>query len=362
MPRPPRPRPTAPATATTGAVPAPAPAAPRFRSAAVAGMAHMPVATLRIWEQRYGAVQPATAASGYRLYTAADVQRVLLLRQLTTQGHAIGAIAGLATAQLAALAGPGPANPAGDPGVGRSSAAPAGVPLRVAVVGAALALRLQRDSVQRHLVQPPRLVALLDSLDSLDRAPPPAPASRRVDLLLCHAPDLQPDAVPALQAVAQALGARQAAVLVRFANPAATQALQAQGSWVLREPADDQALGSWLAGCAQRLAAAAPRPAAPAPVAAATAPADTLPPRRFDDAWLTALAGRPGQLACECPRHVAELLMQLASFEAYSAGCTHRTPADAELHRHLQHVAGSARLLFEDALRRVARHEGLALP
>lgn len=241
MPRPPRPRPTAPATATTGAVPAPAPAAPRFRSAAVAGMAHMPVATLRIWEQRYGAVQPATAASGYRLYTAADVQRVLLLRQLTTQGHAIGAIAGLATAQLAALAGPGPANPAGDPGVGRSSAAPAGVPLRVAVVGAALALRLQRDSVQRHLVQPPRLVALLDSLDSLDRAPPPAPASRRVDLLLCHAPDLQPDAVPALQAVAQALGARQAAVLVRFANPAATQALQAQGSWVLREPADDQA-------------------------------------------------------------------------------------------------------------------------
>lgn len=353
MPRSPHSRPS-PATAAAAVQ------APHFRSAAVARMARMPVATLRIWEQRYGAVQPAAAASGYRLYSAADVQRVLLLRQLTTQGHAIGTIAGLATAQLAALAGPGLAEPDGTTGSWRAAAPAGGAPLRVAVVGAALALRLQRDGVVRHLAQPPRLVALLDSLHE---AAPPAPAGPRADLLLWHAPDLQPGAVPALKAAARSLGARQSAVLYRFANPAATQALLAQGAWVLHEPADDQGLGTWLAGCAQRLAAAAPRQTAgPAPAAAAGAPTHALPPRRFDDAWLTALAGRPGQLACECPRHVAELLMQLSSFEAYSAGCSHRTPADADLHRHLQHVAGSARLLFEDALQRVARHEGLALP
>ncbi|PTT75507.1 hypothetical protein DBR42_28750, partial [Pelomonas sp. HMWF004] len=68
---------------------------PCYRSGAVARMAGMPVATLRIWEQRYQAVRPSTAASGHRLYSAADVQRVLLLRQLTGQGHAIGAIAAL---------------------------------------------------------------------------------------------------------------------------------------------------------------------------------------------------------------------------------------------------------------------------
>jgi hypothetical protein len=32
------------------------------------------------------------------------------------------------------------------------------------------------------------------------------------------------------------------------------------------------------------------------------------------------------------------------------------------LHRYLQRVAGSARVLFEDALVRVAQAEGLALP
>lgn len=49
---------------------------PVFRSAAVARMAHMPVATLRIWEQRYGAVQPATAtASVVSVASSAAVER-----------------------------------------------------------------------------------------------------------------------------------------------------------------------------------------------------------------------------------------------------------------------------------------------
>ena len=66
---------------------------PSFRSGAVARIAGMPVATLRIWEQRYQAVRPITAASGHRLYMAADVERVTLLRRLTQQGHAIGLLA-----------------------------------------------------------------------------------------------------------------------------------------------------------------------------------------------------------------------------------------------------------------------------
>ncbi|WP_339940426.1 MerR family transcriptional regulator, partial [Undibacterium luofuense] len=66
-----------------------------FRSSVVAQMAGMPVATLRIWEQRYRAVQPRTSHGGHRLYSALDLQRVMLLRSLTSLGHAISAIAAL---------------------------------------------------------------------------------------------------------------------------------------------------------------------------------------------------------------------------------------------------------------------------
>jgi hypothetical protein len=59
---------------------------------------------------------------------------------------------------------------------------------------------------------------------------------------------------------------------------------------------------------------------------------------------------------------VVDLLVSLSTFERYSFECADRSPADAALHRHLQRVAGSARALFEDALERVARAEGIALP
>jgi hypothetical protein len=67
-------------------------------------------------------------------------------------------------------------------------------------------------------------------------------------------------------------------------------------------------------------------------------------------------------MACECPRHVAELLMQLSNFEAYSAECEHRSTADADLHAYLKQVAAESRARFEAALEHVARHEGLLLP
>ena len=75
-------------------------AEPLYRSGAVARMVQMPVATLRIWERRYQAVAPTTSGSGHRLYNAADVERVAVLRQLTACGHAIGSIAALPLAQL----------------------------------------------------------------------------------------------------------------------------------------------------------------------------------------------------------------------------------------------------------------------
>ena len=58
---------------------------------------------------------------------------------------------------------------------------------------------------------------------------------------------------------------------------------------------------------------------------------------------------------------VAELVMQLAHFERYSADCLSRTPADADLHRHLSELAGAARTLFEDALDRVMIEDGIVL-
>ena len=50
---------------------------------------------LRVWERRYAAVSPDRTESNRRLYTEAEVQRLILLKRATDLGHSISTVAGL---------------------------------------------------------------------------------------------------------------------------------------------------------------------------------------------------------------------------------------------------------------------------
>ncbi|MFA9216163.1 MAG: MerR family transcriptional regulator, partial [Sphingomonadaceae bacterium] len=314
---------------------------PAFRSGAVARMAGMPVATLRIWEQRYGAVQPSTAPSGHRLYSSADVQRVMLLRQLSEQGHAIGAIASLETAQLRDIAAQ-----FGEPQAERRAAQPA--VLKMLVVGQALAVRLLRPAVTQRLARPFKLVAAVESLAEASLAA----SGAGCDLLVWQVPGLLSEVPIEIKAAQIAWPTTRLVVVYRFAGASARAVFADAGITVLREPQEDAELGTWLAGLQAELV---PAPA-PAPASSDPAVHSLIAPRRYDDAALTAIMGMAPALACECPRHIAELLLQLANFETYSAGCATDSPADAALHASLQRVAAASRTMFETALQSVAQH------
>ncbi|MDB6059205.1 MAG: transcriptional regulator, MerR family, partial [Verrucomicrobiales bacterium] len=58
---------------------------------------------IRIWEKRYRVVQPARTGTNRRLYSAEDVERLILLREATQAGHSIGAIADLSADALRKL-------------------------------------------------------------------------------------------------------------------------------------------------------------------------------------------------------------------------------------------------------------------
>ena len=59
--------------------------------------------TIRVWEKRYGAVNPERTSTNRRLYSEADVERLLLLHRATAQGHSIGRIAPLSDEELKTL-------------------------------------------------------------------------------------------------------------------------------------------------------------------------------------------------------------------------------------------------------------------
>jgi MerR family transcriptional regulator, light-induced transcriptional regulator len=59
---------------------------------------------IRIWEKRYGAVQPERTGTNRRLYSEAQIERLSLLRAVTHAGHSIGHVAKLPTDKLRKLA------------------------------------------------------------------------------------------------------------------------------------------------------------------------------------------------------------------------------------------------------------------
>ena len=58
---------------------------------------------IRIWEQRYRAVEPQRTATKRRLYSQRDIERLNLLRDVTQAGHNIGQVAQLPTDKLGKL-------------------------------------------------------------------------------------------------------------------------------------------------------------------------------------------------------------------------------------------------------------------
>lgn len=78
----------------------------------VSRMTGLTAATIRAWERRYGAIEPARTEGNTRLFAAGDVRRLSLLREATERGHSIGIAARLDDAALHALLSRQAADPA----------------------------------------------------------------------------------------------------------------------------------------------------------------------------------------------------------------------------------------------------------
>jgi MerR family transcriptional regulator, light-induced transcriptional regulator len=55
---------------------------------------------LRVWERRYGVVEPKRDDAGRRVYSDADIERLRMLHRATSGGRSIGQVAHLAPAEL----------------------------------------------------------------------------------------------------------------------------------------------------------------------------------------------------------------------------------------------------------------------
>jgi len=302
-----------------------------YRSGVAARMAGLPVETLRVWERRYGVSDAGRSPRGQRLYSAEQVRRLGLIKRVVDLGHAIGTVAPMGDDQLLELAGARPA-PAHDA---------TARPMRIAIAGEALARRLAAGATSPALDIVAHCRQLEGAADAL--------AGVSADVLLIEETEMTSDALPLIRAARRAMDAAAVVVMYRFCDSATVRRLREHGHLVARVPADPSEIAML---CGSALAGAGMTPP----------PSPQAPPRRLDDQALAALAAASTTINCECPRHLADILMMLGSFERYSLQCASRNSADAALHQQLNQSAGMARAIMEQALERLALAEGLPLP
>lgn len=293
-----------------------------MRSGAAARLAGISASTLRIWEYRYGVAAPPKSAAGQRTYSMGDVERLRIIKRLTSDGHAISTLANLDVDALVALsAKPQPLS---------------GDPKRVFVVGRAAARKLEgRLNPEQMLV-----------FDDLSHAERELAGVSPVDVLVVHVRTLHPDLVKRIVGLRNQLLRPHAIVLYSFGAESLSESLSAGGITARREPLTGKQLISLFVGSTQIIEKIDNGAHSNA--------------RRFSDIDLTVLAETSSSVSCECPRHLSEIVMLLVAFEEYSTECASQGRKDAMLHRHLREVTAGARLTLERALERVVIDEGLS--
>lgn len=298
----------------------------RFRSGEAAKLVGMPTATLRIWEQRYGAISPQTSTSGQRLFSDLDIERLRLLRRLVQRGHAIRSVAKMNNTALLAL----------------------------------LAVSPYRES-QKHSEERPGAVSVTTSppnlqphSQSFDAAWEPLTAIHSIErdlagsTFMIHVTELNEEVVSGTVAAAREMGAFAIVIAYKSAKDAAIEHARRQGIQLVSMAAHETAWESTLPEFV-RVADEGHQQAKVAQVRKR---------RRFDDTKIASIAQMTSKIACDCPKHVAEMIRHLTAFERYSDDCQSRTPTDALLHRRLGDAANHATSIFEAALADVMEHEG----
>lgn len=315
-----------------------------FAIGAVAKLTGLSDHTIRVWERRYQAVVATRSQTGRREYSAADVEKLGLLKALTDRGVAIGGIARESTDELRARAA-------------SMSELGSQVPpenISIAILGDFLPARFKTAGQELA----PLSVVVAENNEAHFAADI---TQHSIDVLVLEFPILNADNTAKMRGYMADAGATRGVFIYDFGMKRDTEHLRESGVAILRAPVGIEdvkaAVVSTFAGFS--ITGRSAQIQQPLPAEMEWNIEGSIKPRRFSQQQLATLANQSSTIECECPTHLAQLVGSLSAFEVYSASCANRNDEDAALHRYLHRTSADARAMIEEALERVAQAEGL---
>jgi DNA-binding transcriptional MerR regulator len=311
---------------------------------AVSSLSGVPTPTLRVWEMRYETFQPQKTESKHRLYTDDDVLKATVLKRLTDQGHSISSIAQLSSTELNHLL-----QQQQETNQRKAIADLKNQTVSIAVIGLPLAAKIETKKFTFSFNN--QAIRITDIFSTVQPALA-AKFQKNPQILLIQTNSLHSGVQVDIHRLAQLNNALQVIVLYNYGQEPIIESMKRCGMIVRREPISDSDLAELIKSVLLINNESS---------ANSLSTGMLIPPRKYDDIELMRVANISTNVLCECPKHVSEIITQLASFEQYSHECLNNSTEDAHLHAYLSSVSGSARALFESALEMVAKHEGIKL-
>ena len=308
-----------------------------YRIGAVSKLTGISPDTLRVWERRYQVVKPSRTDKGGRLYSREEVSRLVKIKALVDQGHAISTLVSLTDEQLherlSELSGISHLDDQLEHH-------------QVCVVGEALGIRF-------YYARKPEQVELVETFQKLDDF---LNVDIECDSLIIEMSVIEPESVSMIDNQALRDRVKRIIVIYAFGQTKLVRQLGRMGVYVLKAPvADDliwQVLSNPLHG---------QQHTSVDDIDIENAALETVPARLFTSEQIAFCANIESKLQCECPHHMSQMIETMVSFERYSASCENQTAADAALHGYLHVMTARARHTMEQALQTLLEAEDIDL-
>jgi MerR family transcriptional regulator, light-induced transcriptional regulator len=308
---------------------------PQYNIGVVVRRTNIHPETLRVWERRYELIVPDRSDTGRRLYSEGDIRKLQLVKQLTELGHGVSSLAKLSSDELLERL-----TASHHQSTQRETRS--GLKCRVAFVGDTLRVRYGR-----HLLY----YKDIDIVGSM--IPGSSTSHAQADVVIIDLSTINEESHALIEQYCTDSGASAAIVVFNFATRKAISELESAGIVCLK--------GALSAAEIYRACMSLMQPLFNVASLTDQQTDEESAPPRFDKDQLSHIATLSSAIACECPNHLAELIINLTAFEHYSLECANRNEDDARLHLQLNQSTAAARMILEESLARLIEIEGIVV-
>ena len=278
--------------------------------------------TLRKWESRHGIGIPERSETGRRVYSRETVGQLRAIKGLLDQGHSLAHLTGKSADQLREMLGDHDILRKESLEFDKMIAVTESPPLELRKIfgtrGKIIEATLKNlGAIQASEFDGGKLLVLIE----------------QSSMLVEEAEELASLLSPGWQAI----------VCVKYLSKSGQKRLSSKGAKIVDWPLSRESLGIGSA------------------MTHLSAPDLLVKERMFNEQTLKKLVAIKPSLDCECPNHIAKLLIDIAAFENYCKSCEDTDPLQQKLHRDLATLTGLARMKFEEGLIEIAKVDDIDL-